>query len=1055
MQFNNIQNIFLNASAGSGKTFALCIRYIALLFKGAKANEILTLTFTKEAANEMKERITNNLYTLYVIYNNNSQDGTLLKYAKDLTQALENYDITKETLKQQIKTIYFDFLQTDKKINTIDSFYTAILRKFAFFIGIRQNFTIQEVGLHEESFLTFLQQSLKNQDLYKIIHYLYQELNLSIYANQFNNTTTLGFLLALLNDKSIEFKDKNDFCYKMSKNFTLQHARQLANKHNLDIQDLKEQIIKDEIYKYSALLSRYLRDITPENKQNSTQLAKIHEQLQSQNLNTIIKHKLIIEKKHTWIKNQIKPNQIQSEEIEYFCNIIQDLATIYAEYIESAKLSLLYQLIENYKATTLEYENKMNTLSFDSITHKVFAITSDTLFKDGKFNSDYFYFCLDSKISHILFDEYQDTSIIQYRIFLPLFQEILAGKGTKDSLRSLFFVGDFKQSLYRFRGANPIVFEQSKEGLLEQSLDYNYRSKKNIIDFVNDKFAPIFADKYICQKYPPNDSLDCGILKVVIFHQDSKERAEIQDLENNIYGEIVKQIEKLIAIGIAKKDIALLARHRKILQEFIAFADKHAKNLQFNLDKRGKLVYQDYVQIIFCAIKVDEYKKILQHLQTQHQQYQNTISQSLFENQDSLQNHDNAMQEIMQKSRAISYELKFMQKKLNKLLGKSYFDNQFISIPNKSSRKSLAQNIKFIIELFKLYNQDCMDLLELASANPQIHSIDELFESIAAIESTRMQEESIHAMTIHGSKGLGFKHVIFIDDKTKNTKKELILYQYDGIYLNALRLNDSKNFSQALKTLQDNNEKENIEQEYNALYVACTRAKDGLYIFAHAESKATTMLHLNESDSRGDNKSLVSTQKIQSPNISKPLIVSYFKNLHTMQEDFVTNTHNEPYLSHINMKKKQIVGICMHFMLEIMLGYKTNNVIPLIESYFGFYLHGNELEKIYKKTQNFLNMKFIDFNLDNNKVKCEVSFLHKNSLLRLDALVQNNEKLLVIEFKSSEKINEELFCKHKTQVQSYMNFLSHFLNSSSQLQGYIIYLQDEIEIKEITIEEGK
>ena len=62
MQQSNTNHIFLNASAGSGKTFALCVRYIALLFQGVPANEILTLTFTKKAANEMKERITQNLF---------------------------------------------------------------------------------------------------------------------------------------------------------------------------------------------------------------------------------------------------------------------------------------------------------------------------------------------------------------------------------------------------------------------------------------------------------------------------------------------------------------------------------------------------------------------------------------------------------------------------------------------------------------------------------------------------------------------------------------------------------------------------------------------------------------------------------------------------------------------------------------------------------------------------------------------------------------------------------------------------------------------------------
>ena len=101
-------NIFLNASAGSGKTFALCIRYIALLFQDVRANEILTLTFTKKAANEMKERITNNLFLLYItqannheienLYNKNDYEK-LLKTKNDILNAnLRKIMLKKESI---------------------------------------------------------------------------------------------------------------------------------------------------------------------------------------------------------------------------------------------------------------------------------------------------------------------------------------------------------------------------------------------------------------------------------------------------------------------------------------------------------------------------------------------------------------------------------------------------------------------------------------------------------------------------------------------------------------------------------------------------------------------------------------------------------------------------------------------------------------------------------------------------------------------------------------------------------------------------------------------
>lgn len=58
-----VSHVALKASAGSGKTFALTVRYISLLLLGAKPNEILTLTFTNKAANEMKQRILNTVFS--------------------------------------------------------------------------------------------------------------------------------------------------------------------------------------------------------------------------------------------------------------------------------------------------------------------------------------------------------------------------------------------------------------------------------------------------------------------------------------------------------------------------------------------------------------------------------------------------------------------------------------------------------------------------------------------------------------------------------------------------------------------------------------------------------------------------------------------------------------------------------------------------------------------------------------------------------------------------------------------------------------------------------
>ena len=122
-------------------------------------------------------------------------------------------------------------------------------------------------------------------------------------------------------------------------------------------------------------------------------------------------------------------------------------------------------------------------LSFSDVTHLVYHILN--LIDD----SEFLYFRLDSQIEHLLLDEFQDTSILQYKIIKPLISEITSGDGIFEN-GSFFFVGDVKQSIYRFRGGVSALFVAVKEENsthLEKLLT-NYRSQKEIVLFVNSVF---------------------------------------------------------------------------------------------------------------------------------------------------------------------------------------------------------------------------------------------------------------------------------------------------------------------------------------------------------------------------------------------------------------------------------------------------------------------------------------------------------------------------------------------------------------------------------------
>ena len=127
----------LSASAGSGKTYQLTMRYLNLLFLGAKPSNILTLTFTRKAAQEMEERIIKNIKELY----DNKHNREYIKKFEFIT-IKDEQDWQK--WQDKISQIYYEFLREDLKITTIDAFFQRILKNFCWYVGVEYDFALQE-----------------------------------------------------------------------------------------------------------------------------------------------------------------------------------------------------------------------------------------------------------------------------------------------------------------------------------------------------------------------------------------------------------------------------------------------------------------------------------------------------------------------------------------------------------------------------------------------------------------------------------------------------------------------------------------------------------------------------------------------------------------------------------------------------------------------------------------------------------------------------------------------------------------------------------------------
>lgn len=941
--FNSNQWLSIRASAGSGKTFSLTSRYIYLLFLGAKPNEILTLTFTQKAQQEMQDRILRTLRTLrgFIINNDNIDIWAKNPYIIELL----NLGLTIIDIKRGIEKIYINFSHSNNHIMTFDSFFNMILRKFSFYAGLLNNYDLGKDFNYDSEIFCKTLDNLGEKDFKTLIEFCI--------SNDLKSDNIIQMLKSIKIDSYIHHKVeyiqdwKNQFC----KNYN----------------ELKNYIMKliDGQSNVLNLAKRFSLDINPNSPQSDFIKAVLNLSLSEKMFNKLEKlgyDESFYNKRIFEINNQLK---------NYF------------DYREFEILSFMMDFYRNYTNTKLDILTNKNKITFSDLNLFCYNLLNHSI------DSEFFYFRLDSKINHILIDEFQDTNIMQYMILKPLISEIKSGAGRIEN-RSLFFVGDEKQAIYSFRGSDSRLFMAISDylGMKITSLPKNYRSAKNIVEFVNNTFK----DKF------PNYEIQSA-------NKDIEGYVEVVNIpKNHIFECIKNRINTLLQNN--KKDIVILTRKNNTIYDIRDYLLKEMPHLKI-------------------SVKVEE----------------NTNDEFLI--------ILNALQYIKSKNNIYI-------KNCFKINGESYFRDLDLNLDSTLPPNKIVFSI---METFNLFSKVAISILEKSLDYDDLCEFLNNFSALS-IEIDEDKKYDIRIMNIHKSKGLEFDNVILTEYTDESNMGDIFYYNYDKLELKRIfYIKDSK-----IRTIVDNDFKniyEKITEEkkkdlINLLYVGFTRPKESLFIIkptAELSSKISNKLDDKKEESNTpksiktffDNINLetikigvdetneVSSNFLNLENEASPKIIK--------QESFGTQ------FEFIRQESKQynsisrIKGLALHLALETFLKYNDReNIKTILLNKYGLFLSNIQIDEIIDNMDNILNNPIIKSIFEENpEIKCEVSFLNNDKIHRIDCILQTNDKIFILDYKTSDL---DLEAK-KSQIMEYFKFIKNNFHSK-EIIAYLCFANGKI-----------
>lgn len=1001
-------NVVVSASAGSGKTAVLVERLCQLVLKDhISIDSILAMTFTKDAAAEMKARLLSKL-------------------------------------KEQPKTDYIlqqmALLET-ASISTIDSFCLSIVQNYYYKIPISYTMSKQTASTAQTrlAFENAYKHAIQDLDLKAYTQ-------LKMYFHSFGKTEEdiqkyIEDILAIINSKSEE--DAKAWIENIQESYTylnpkiMEYALKYFHNHCLAMTEILNEVIdqisKPEDYEIKKdYLSKCL---------DATSYSDFKVQFELYLKNTIGFKKTI---------DKVDYSKYQTSFKEHETSIVENLfdEAFYLKDIQNHKdlVDTLFELTNKVKLYFQLEKKKMEVIDFNDMEHFAYQLLQDPMIKEEMYN----------KYQMILVDEFQDTNELQEKIIASFCHE-----------NNVFRVGDIKQSIYGFRQANPKIMqdwmEKEDTNNTPLLLQENYRSNASVIEFNNDFYSKIMNNELLGEQFKDIDIANVGtkgqmespqypvrFLYTEYKNEDGNKATIKKNHNENRFDLIANDIIEKHEAGMPYKSMCVLTRNHAPQEKLKAVFEAYNIPAMITIDHG--FFTNPTIQIVISTLKAledltDDISLCASLMSPLFNISFSQIANCCIEKEKGTSLYTSIKNEDFMKSFFELYANK--NKTITQLLQYIYAFNNFYYASTTIQDKN---NLDYLLELagqFENQNDIHSFVLQLSK--------DAMQDQTQEASLYGKEDDVVQVKTMHQSKGLQFPIVYILSQHEQRDKHGSSCILFDstlGLSLKGLSLDYKLKYNSIYHlALQTKKELDDLAEEMRVFYVATTRPQKELVIVDTIESiedfysplNAYTLLedesytgwllhtYANMSDSLVvfDKKQGLYERPLKVRQNNTPYALpTYSKGSKAFSSQTASGAKIKLDWKEVSLSKNMgtIRGTLFHeIVAQCSYPYQEKDIIAYANSY-GYTLKDHDIKQILALNSDALYASWMK-----EKHVFEQSYIieEKNQVVHgfMDLVIYKEDEVIIVDFKTDAVDNEQkLIDLYTIQLQTYKKAMKKLTN---------------------------